>query len=63
MSFEKLKERYEAGRITKAMLAIYVKKGVITAAQYKEICGDDYPDVSPTPVDNEILDILLGEVE
>lgn len=65
MTFEKLKERYEAGRITKAMLAIYVKKGIITAAQYKEICGDDYPDVSPTPtpVDNEILDILLGEVE
>lgn len=66
MTFEKLKERYEAGRITKAMLAIYVKKGVITAAQYKEICGDDYPEdggVTPTPVDNEVLDILLGEVE
>ena len=37
-----LKERYEQGRITKAMLKIYVRKGVITPAEYKEITGEDY---------------------
>lgn len=40
--FETLKERYEQGRITKAMLKIYVRKGVITPAEYKEITGEDY---------------------
>ena len=40
--FEKLKERYEQGRITIAMLRVYVKKGVITKEQYKEITGEDY---------------------
>lgn len=40
--YETLKERYEQGRITKAMLKIYVRKGVITPAQYKEITGEDY---------------------
>lgn len=42
MSKETLKERYESGRITKAMLKIYVKKGVITAADYEEITGEIY---------------------
>ena len=36
-SFDALKERYEAGRISVAMLRIYVKKGVITQAQFEEI--------------------------
>lgn len=40
--YETLKERYEQGRITKAMLKIYTKKGVITKLQYKEITGEDY---------------------
>lgn len=40
--FEKLKERYNSGRITIAMLRVYVKKGVITKEQYKEIAGEDY---------------------
>ena len=40
--FDVLKERYETGRIIKAMLKVYVKKGVITAEQYKEITGEDY---------------------
>lgn len=40
--YETLKERYEQGRITKAMLKIYVRKGVITPAEYKEITGEDY---------------------
>jgi len=39
--YETLKERYEQGRITKAMLKIYVKKGVITQAQYNEIIGEN----------------------
>ena len=39
--YETLKERYEQGRITKAMLKIYVKKGVITQAQYEEIVGEN----------------------
>ena len=38
--FETLKKRYEQGRITKAMLKVYVKKGVITQAEYDEIVGD-----------------------
>lgn len=42
MNFEVLLERYEQGRITKAMLRIYVKKGVITPEEYKQITGDDY---------------------
>lgn len=42
MNFEVLLERYHQGRITKAMLRIYVKKGVITAEQFKEITGEDY---------------------
>lgn len=40
--FDILKERYENGRITKAMLKIYVKKGVITHEQYEEITGESY---------------------
>ena len=39
--FEKLKERYDNGRITKTMLKVYVKKGVITLEQYKEIVGEE----------------------
>ena len=38
--FERLKERYEHGRITKSMLKIYVRKGVITQEEYDEIVGD-----------------------
>lgn len=40
--FEKLKERYEQGRITKAMLRVYVKKGQITSEQYYEITKEQY---------------------
>lgn len=38
--FETLKKRYEQGRITKAMLKIYVKKGVITQVEYEEIVDE-----------------------
>lgn len=37
MDFETLKERYQQGRITKAMLKVYIKKGVITEEEYNEI--------------------------
>lgn len=39
--FETLKKRYEQGRITKAMLKIYVRKGVITQEEYNEIVGEE----------------------
>ena len=42
MSKETLQERYENGRITKAMLKIYVKKGVISPEDYEEIVGEPY---------------------
>lgn len=42
--FEILKKRYEQGRITKQMLANYVKVGRITASEYYEITGEVLPD-------------------
>ena len=58
MTIESITDRYEAGRMTNAQLAVYVRKGVVTSAQYKAITGEDY--VAP-PSDNEVLNILLGE--
>lgn len=37
MNYETLLERYQQGRITKAMLKIYVKKGIITQEEYETI--------------------------
>lgn len=37
MSYEVLLERYKAGRISKAMLQVYVRKGIITQEEYEEI--------------------------
>jgi hypothetical protein len=37
MTYEILFERYQQGRISKAMLKIYVKKGVITQQDYEDI--------------------------
>lgn len=37
MTYEILFERYQQGRISKAMLKIYVKKGVITQEEYESI--------------------------
>lgn len=37
MTYEILLERYMQGRISKAMLAVYVKKGVITQEEYEQI--------------------------
>lgn len=39
--FETLRIRYAQGRITKAMLKVYLKKGVITQEQYNQIIGGD----------------------
>lgn len=40
--FETLKARYERGGCTKEQLAAFVKYGVLTPAEYKEITGKDY---------------------
>lgn len=37
MNYETLLERYQNDRITKAMLKIYVKKGIITQEEYEAI--------------------------
>ena len=42
MSYETLLERYESGRISKSMLKVYVKKGVITPEEYETITGEVY---------------------
>lgn len=43
MSFEIIKRNYDRGIWTKAMVAVTVRKGLITVEQYKEITGEDYP--------------------
>lgn len=40
--FEKVKKYYDRGFYTKAQVADFVAKGKLTAAQYKEITGEDY---------------------
>ena len=40
--FEIIKKNYERGLWTKQMVAVAVKKGVITAEQYEEITGEEY---------------------
>lgn len=37
MTYEILFERYQQGRISQAMLKIYVKKGIITQQDYEDI--------------------------
>ena len=41
--FDKVKKFYDMGLYTKAMVAKFVQKGAITAAQYEEITGEVYP--------------------
>ena len=36
---EKLAERWEQGRISEAMLRVYVRKGILSKAEFEEICG------------------------
>mgnify|MGYP002623675772 CR=1 FL=1 len=40
--FEKIKKYYDRGFYTKEQVANFVKKGKLTAEQYKEITGYDY---------------------
>lgn len=39
---EKLTERWTQGRISEAMLRVYVKKGIISKDEFHEICGKVY---------------------
>lgn len=36
---EKLAERWQQGRISEAMLRVYVRKGIITKEEFEEIVG------------------------
>lgn len=42
MRIDTLKTRYEGGRITLAMLRIYVQKGVISPEDFEDITGEKY---------------------
>ena len=42
MSFERIKYFYDAGLWSSPMVKTAVRKGIITADQYKEITGEDY---------------------
>lgn len=42
MTLNTLKTRWEKGRISEAMLRVYVRKGVITAEEFEEITGIGY---------------------
>ena len=43
--YEIIKKNYEKGLWTKEMVKIAVKKGIITAKQYKEITKEVYKEV------------------
>ena len=36
---ERLTERWTQGRISEAMLRVYVRKGIISKVDFEEICG------------------------
>ena len=40
--FAKIKRFYNLGLYSKAQVAQFVAKGVITAAQYRDITGEEY---------------------
>ena len=42
MTYETIKKNYDRKLWNKQMVAVAVAKGIITAAQYKEITGEDY---------------------
>jgi XkdX family protein len=42
MNYELIKRNYDRGLWTVLMVKMAVRKGVITAEQYKEITGEDY---------------------
>lgn len=39
---ERLQDRWKHNRITEPMLRVYVRKGLITKEDFKEITGMDY---------------------
>lgn len=43
MTYEQIKRNFNKKLWNAKMVAVAVKKGVITAVQYKEITGEDYP--------------------
>ena len=43
MTYESIKRNFDRKLWNAKMVAVAVKKGVITAEQYKEITGKDYP--------------------
>ena len=42
MSFEIIKRNFDRGLWTRQMVAMAVRKGIITPEQYQEITGEDY---------------------
>ncbi len=42
MTYERIKWNYDHGLWSKPMVALAVRKGVISAAQYAEITGESY---------------------
>lgn len=42
MTFEQIKRNFDRKLWNAKMVAVAVRKGVITAEQYKEITGEDY---------------------
>lgn len=42
MNYETIRKNYDRGLWNAVMVALAVKKGVITAAQYEEITGQRY---------------------
>lgn len=42
MTYESIKRNFDRKLWNAKMVAVAVKKGVITAEQYKEITGEDY---------------------
>lgn len=39
---ERLQDRWDHNRISEAMMRVYVRKGLITKEDFKEITGKDY---------------------
>lgn len=42
MNYATIKKNYEQGLWSKQMVKMAVRKGIITAEQYKDITGEDY---------------------
>lgn len=42
--YKTVKRHYDAGRYSKTDVAVFVQAGKITAEQYQQISGEDYPE-------------------